>query len=145
MNLIENILKTKNFDSGDWAQRQTYLSTMSLDMYLPGAHKDPYMIESTLYTKMRPQIKYFADDHMYAAFGHLTGYSAHYYGYLWAKVFALDMFNYIEERGLLSPEVGQHYINTVIGKGGSADPNELLRNFLGREPNDKAFFQDLGL
>jgi thimet oligopeptidase len=143
--LIENIKKLKHFDSGDWAQRQVYLSFMALSMFEAGAQKDPYEIQKKLYTSLRPHVTFYPEDHMYASFGHLTGYAARYYGYLWSKVFALDLFAYIKEHGLLNPVVGQRYIHEVIGKGGSQDPNQLLKNFLGREPNDKAFLADLGL
>ena len=40
---------------------------------------------------------------------------------------------------------GQKYVKEVIGKGGAQDPNELLYNFLGREPNAHAFFEEMGL
>ena len=54
-------------------------------------------------------------------------------------------FNEIKKQGLLNPVIGQRYVQEVIGKGGSKDPDELLRNFLGREPNNRAFIEDLGL
>lgn len=143
--LIEKIKLLKHFDSGDWAQRQVYLSFMALELFLLGAQKNPYEIQKRLYTELRPHVAFYPEDHMYASFGHLTGYAARYYGYLWSKVYALDLFAYIKEHGLLNPEIGQRYIDEVIGKGGSCDPNQLLKNFLGREPNDEAFSIDLGL
>ena len=89
----------------------------------------------------------FYDDeaHTYASFGHLTNYNAKYYGYLWSKVFALDLFGYIKTIGLLNPEVGVRYKDTILAPGGSKDPNELIENFLGRKPNAEAFLHDLGL
>ena len=84
-------------------------------------------------------------DHFYASFGHLTGYGAQYYGYMWSKVFAVDLFAQIKKMGLLNPAVGEKYVAEVIGQGGSVDPNDLLENFLGRKPNQKAFLADLGL
>ena len=72
-------------------------------------------------------------------------YAAKYYGYLWSKVFALDLFAQIKKHGLLNADIGTKYVHDVIGKGGSVDPNTLLKNFLGREPNDEAFFDDMGL
>ncbi|MCX5925400.1 MAG: M3 family metallopeptidase, partial [Candidatus Dependentiae bacterium] len=41
--------------------------------------------------------------------------------------------------------IGCKYIQEVIGKGGSQDPNELLATFLGREPHSGAFFKSMGL
>ena len=80
-----------------------------------------------------------------AAFGHLDGYGARYYAYLWSKVYALDLFDHIKKYGLLNPEIGVHYAQKVLGKGGSQPPMELLKDFLGREPNQDAFLKDLGL
>ena len=71
-------------------------------------------------------------------------YGAKYYGYLWSRVFALDLFAKIKEHGLLNAEIGKQFADKVYGKGGSADPDELLKDFLGREPNQDAFFKDMG-
>lgn len=72
------------------------------------------------------------------------GYGASYYGYLWADVFANDLFSEIKKIGLLNPEIGQRYISNILAPGGSQDPNILLRNFLHREPNQKAYLKNLG-
>jgi thimet oligopeptidase len=82
---------------------------------------------------------------MQNAFGHLTGYGAKYYSYMWSKIFSLDIFYKIKEQGLLNEEMGRKLVATVLGRGGSADPNILLKDFLGREPNSDAFFKDLGI
>ncbi len=143
--LIEKILQLKHFDSGNWLQRQASLAMLSLDYFAQGAHKDPFAILQKLQEQYQSRIMFNPDNHMYAAFGHLAGYGAKYYGYLWSKVFALDLFAEIKKHGLLNPQIGAKYIREVIGKGGSQDPNELLRNFLGREPNNDAFLKDIGL
>lgn len=143
--LIENIKKLKHFDSGDWTQRQIYLASFALALFGPGADKNPHALQEHYYQTLRPHVLFWPEDHMYASFGHLTGYAARYYGYLWSKVFALDLFGYIKEHGLLDPEVGHRYVQEVIGRGGSRDPNALLKDFLGRAPNDQAFLVDLGL
>ena len=85
------------------------------------------------------------DNHGYASFGHLMNYGSKYYGYLWSKVFAVDLFYYIKPYGLLNPTIGDRYASEVLSKGGSKEPMDLLRAFLGREPNSDAFFKDLGL
>lgn len=142
--IIDTIIQLKNLMSGYFVVRQAYLSSIALSYFAKAQDKQPYTIMKHLYTTMLPYMAFSQDNHFYASFGHLTGYSAKYYGYLWSKVFALDLFATIKQYGLLNPEIGQKYITEVIGKGGAQDPNELLYNFLGREPNAQAFFEDMG-
>lgn len=143
--LIDRIIAMKNFSAGDFLQRQLALSQFSLDLFKEGQEKVPQVYLREVYEQFKPHILFDPDNHMYASFGHLTGYGAKYYGYMWSKVFALDLFEAIKKEGLLNPVVGKKYVQEVIGKGGSEDPNVLLKNFLGREPNQEAFLRDLGL
>lgn len=80
-----------------------------------------------------------------ASFGHLMGYQAGYYSYLWSLVYAADMFERFRERGLLNPEAGRYYVDKVIGVGGQKDASVMLRDYLGREPRFDAFLTELGL
>ncbi len=83
---------------------------------------------------------------MPAGFGHIMGgYDAGYYGYMWSKVYGDDMFSVFEAEGVLSPDVGSRYRDQVLAPGGSRDAIEHLRAFLGREPNNDAFLEYLGL
>lgn len=142
--LIEKILQLKNYNSGEQTLKQVFYASVSLGIYQPGAKKNVHELCKQLYQNIINTIEYSNDSHFYAAFGHLMGYGAKYYGYLWSKVYALDLFDTIKQHNF-SPEIGQKYIDTVIGKGGSDDPANLLRNFLGREPKADAFFKDLGI
>jgi hypothetical protein len=45
----------------------------------------------------------------------------------------------------LSAEVGRRYRETILERGGSVDGQQLVRDFLGREPNADAFLRGLGL
>jgi len=78
-----------------------------------------------------------------AGFSHsATGYSAGYYGYLWSEVVAADLRTAFAA-DKLDPEVGRRYRNTVLANGGQRPPAVLVREFLGRETNANAFFEDL--
>jgi len=143
--MIDKIIALKNLTSGNFVQRQGYLSLLALDYYKEGAQKNPYEIMKLLHEQIIKDVLFEPKNHFYASFGHLPEYGAKYYGYLWSKVFALDLFDEIKRHGLLNSEIGEKYVREVIGKGGSQDPNELLRNFLGREPNNEAFLKDIGL
>lgn len=142
--LINTIVGLKTFDSGAFIQRQAYLSFVSLNYYAAGVHKNLDAIMRNLFTTIRPHIAYDDQTHMYASFGHLTNYGPKYYGYMWSKVFALDLFDTIKKNDM-SPEIGKKYITDILSKGGSKDPMDLLVAFLGREPQQDAFFRDLGL
>jgi len=81
-----------------------------------------------------------------ASFGHLLGgYDAGYYGYLWSEVYGDDMFSRFEEEGYLDPGVGRDYRRHILERGGTADGLDLLRDFLGREPDNRAFLANLGI
>lgn len=81
-----------------------------------------------------------------ASFGHLMGgYDASYYGYLWSEVYAQDMFTRFESEGLLNSDTGSDYRRWILEPGGSQDPMTLISGFLGRQPNDRAFYRSLGL
>ena len=82
---------------------------------------------------------------MIANFGHVMGgYAAGYYGYLWSKVYALDIFYSKFLGNELDQEVGLRYRKEILSYGGSRLSSESLRVFLGREPNDEAFVKYLG-
>jgi thimet oligopeptidase len=80
-----------------------------------------------------------------AGFGHIAGgYDAGYYSYLWSKVYAEDMFTRFEKEGVLNPKTGRDYRHWILEKGSSMKEIDLVRGFLGREPNNKAFLKSIG-
>jgi thimet oligopeptidase len=84
--------------------------------------------------------------HYQSTWGHLMGgYDAGYYGYLWSKVYAIDMFSKFEKEGLLNASVGSQYRKSILESGNMQEPMELIKKFLGRTPNSKAFFKNLGV
>ena len=144
--LIAALIHSRKFDRADLILEQCYFSMLSLEYYKEGAFKDIKALQRRLYHEIRPHLLYSEEDHTYAGFDHLGGYGAKYYGYLWSRALAYDVFNVVEEHvqqgGSLS-SVGKRYVKEVISKGGSEDPWILLRNFLGREPSFNAFLQSI--
>jgi Zn-dependent oligopeptidase len=55
------------------------------------------------------------------------------------------MFSVFKKNGVLNKETGKRYRDIVLSRGGDEDPLELVKKFLGREPNQEAFLKSLGL
>jgi thimet oligopeptidase len=79
-----------------------------------------------------------------ASFPHLagSGYAAGYYGYMWSEVIGLDLLSAFGN-DLLDPKVGARYRDTILAQGGQEEEMEMVRKFLGREPNNKAFLDEI--
>lgn len=81
-----------------------------------------------------------------AGFGHLCGgYGAGYYGYMWSKVYAADMFTRFKREGVFNTKTGEDYKKCILETGGSREEIEIVKDFLGRKPNNKAFLKEIGL
>ena len=143
--MITALQKLKQFGTGYFVQRQAYLSLMALDYFNAIEPFDVREKMEELAKRHISHVAYNPESHFYASFGHLNGYGAKYYGYLWSKVFALDLFEAIKSVGLLNPEIGTVYIQKVLAQGGAKDPNDMLIDFLGRVPNANAFFKNMGI
>jgi metallopeptidase MepB len=153
--MVENIIRTKNVNAALFNLRQLHFAFFDMKMHNPAKAGDVEKLNpSEEYNRLRTEITLLdppqgmGDDfgHGEATFGHLMGgYDAGYYGYLWSQVFSTDMFYTAFKKAPMDPEQGRRYRHTVLEKGGSRDEMESLKEFLGREPNSDAFFEDLGL
>lgn len=86
------------------------------------------------------------DIHPEASFGHLMGgYDAGYYGYLWSKVYAQDLFTAFQAAGLTNPVVGMRYRDEILAPARTIEPDAATRAFLGRPVSPAAFYRDLGI
>lgn len=143
--MIQKLIQAKNFSSGSFIQTQNYYSFLALSLFSEGDNKNPSFISIDLKKQMLPFVECQPENNWFLAFGHLIEYGARYYGYMWSKVLALDIFEEIKKEGLLNPTVGKRYRKEVLSYGGHQDPNILIRNFLKREPSQDAFLQSMGL
>ncbi len=142
--LVERMNRASAFGRGIWVARQNNFTALSYDIYKTnpqGVDLDAVTLaDSKKYTPFVP----LPGTHMYCAFGHLAGYSSAYYTYLWDKVIAEDFFSQFDQQNLLAGPTPMRYRHSVLEPGGSVSANTLVRDFLGREQNMKAFQKWMG-
>jgi thimet oligopeptidase len=69
-----------------------------------------------------------------------SGYAAGYYGYMWAKVIALDFVS-VFGADLMNGEVGRRFRETILSRGSEEPACDLVERFLGRPVSSEAFFE----
>jgi peptidyl-dipeptidase Dcp len=87
-----------------------------------------------------PRYRSFYFSHAFAG-----GYSAGYYSYLWSEVLDADSVEWMKEHGGLKRENGDHFRETLLSRGGSADALGLFKNFTGRDPYIEPLLKRRGL
>jgi len=87
-----------------------------------------------------PRYRSFYFSHAFAG-----GYSAGYYSYLWSEVLDADSVEWIKQHGGLKRENGDHFRETLLSRGGSADALSLFKNFTGRDPYIEPLLKRRGL
>lgn len=146
--LHQKMVDTKNVDSGLFTLQQIFYAMLDMtfhDRYDP--ENDPRSTTEVV-KELQNNITlfdYMEDTHFQAGFGHLYGYAAGYYGYMWAKVYAEDMFSLFRESGSFNVQLGEKLRKKVLEKGASREESKIVRDFLGREPGYDAFLESMGI
>jgi oligopeptidase A len=150
--IFAKMVAAKNFRSACAVMRQIAFARMDLALHIRTAEfageadvepKVRAAIESCLVPTVPPAptiVKRFT--HIFAD---PVGYAAGYYSYKWAEVLDADAFTRFKREGIFNASVGAEFVETVLSKGNSADPAELFRAFMGRDPDPNALLVRAGL
>ncbi|MGD8977957.1 MAG: M3 family metallopeptidase [Gammaproteobacteria bacterium] len=82
-------------------------------------------------------------------FGHVfssEGYSAGYYGYMWADVLTADAAEAFAAApgGYYDPDLAEKLVDNLFAPRNAVDPAEAYRIFRGRDPDTRALLRDRG-
>ncbi|MBM4376723.1 MAG: M3 family metallopeptidase [Deltaproteobacteria bacterium] len=149
--LFDAMCRARTFRAASAQMRQLGFALADLSLhteYDPARHGDPVTYSRAILERLSPTP--LPPEHaLVASFGHLfsdpVGYAAGYYSYKWAEVLDADAFTRFRAEGLLSPEVGAAFRRTILERGDEADPAELYRDFMGRDPAIAPLLERLGL
>ena len=138
--LVKQMKRASEFGKGLQVRRQMVYAKLSLSIY----DRDPKQVDTDamvkqLMSQYQP-FPYVEGTHFQTAFGHLDGYSAVYYTYMWSLVIAKDLFSKFDRSNMLAQGVARSYRDQILAPGGSRPAAELVKNFLGR-PFDFAAWQ----
>lgn len=156
--LIGKLVATKHVNGALFNLRQLHFGIFDMTLHQGTSHSAVEDLNPTVaYNQLRREIVGEDDPvafdnssdewgHGQATFGHLMGgYDAGYYGYLYSLVYSSDMFFSAFEKNPMDESVGRRYRHTILERGGSLEEMDILKEFLGREPDTEAFYKELGI
>jgi len=136
--LVRRMRAAEDYGKGLTVQQQLFYALLSLSYY----DRDPAGLDVTrAMTELKEEVSclpHTEGNHFHASFGHLNGYSAIYYTYLWSLVIAKDFWARFE-RDPMAGEAALRYRRAVLEPGGARDAADLVRDFLGRAYSFEAF------
>ncbi|MBS2024498.1 MAG: Zn-dependent oligopeptidase [Deltaproteobacteria bacterium] len=137
--LVGQMRAAQEFGKGLQVKQQMFYAAVSLAFH----DRDPRGLDTTrtmaeLQSRFAP-FRYVEGTYFHESFGHLEGYSALYYTYMWSLVIAKDLFGVFRAQGLLDPRPAQKYRRAILEPGGSKPAAQLVRDFLGRDSDFRAW------
>ncbi|WP_372869966.1 oligopeptidase A [Shewanella sp.] len=147
--MLDKMLAAKNFQSAMMMVRQLEFSLFDFRLHLEYNSEDGARIQETL-DEVRQQVAVVIPpsfNRFQHSFSHIFagGYAAGYYSYKWAEVLSADAFSRFEAEGIFNPDTGRAFLTNILEMGGSEEPMELFRRFMGREPNTDALLRHSGI
>jgi thimet oligopeptidase len=143
--MLKRMIDAKLLNVGTFQLRQVAFSLIDMIYHTEGA-EDPNAVFKKIFSEVT-KYDLLDETRFEAGFDHLMSplYSAGYYSYTWSHVYAEDIFTKFEKNGFMDSKTGTEYRQKILAPGGSLDPDDMVKSFLGREMKMDAFMKSLGL
>ncbi|GAC1388736.1 MAG: oligopeptidase A [Vulcanimicrobiaceae bacterium] len=138
--LIAKMVAARYVNNAYFTTRQIQLALIDMKYHTMGPVVDTTAVWAQVAKEYTP-LPMSDGIHPQASFGHLFGYDAGYYSYLWALVYAQDMFTAFQKGGLENPVVGMRYRTSILAPARTIEPDAEVKAFLGRAMSPDAFYQ----
>jgi oligopeptidase A len=149
--LFQKMRRARTFRGANTQMRQLGLSLVDLKLHRefdPESGADVMAFARNVMAQFTPA-PLPPDYGMVASFTHLfsspVAYGAGYYSYKWAEVLDADAFTRFQREGIFNATTGSEFRRRILELGDSQDPAVLYRNFMGRDPDNHALLERLGL
>ncbi len=137
--LVARMKAADEYGKGLQVGQQMFYAALSLELHRrPAEGLDTTALLAELQPRYTP-FRHVEGTFFQESFGHLDGYSAIYYTYMWSLVIAKDLFGEFKRAGLLDQATARRYRKAVLEPGGSRPAAELVREFLGRPSGFEAY------
>ena len=138
--MLERLLAARRFMGGWMQMRQLSFANLDLELHRTWRGEVPVMEYAA--AALRPFVPSdrFVERHILPTFAHLFGggYASAYYSYIWSETLEADAFSRFAGEGVLNPDTGRAFRDSVLSQGDRRDPEELFRDFMGRDPDPGA-------
>jgi thimet oligopeptidase len=143
--LIQKMIAARYVHYALFTTQQVLYATVDMRYHTQQPPLDTTAIWKATVAEVTPN-QFVDGTHPQAGYGHImSGYDAGYYGYLWSKVYAQDMFSRFKAQGLTNPVAGTAYRQDILAPARLEEPDEEVTHFLGRPMSPDAFYQELGI
>jgi intermediate peptidase len=150
--MMRSLRASKHMFAAMDTQTQCLYSLLDLSLFnKPSSAKSPN-VSTASSTEMLAQLQnsttlvpHVDGTFWHTRFGHLIGYGAGYYSYLYARVFAADIWGACFQDDPLSRAAGEQLYQKLMVHGGARDPNEMLTDLVGHRPTPSRFLNELGV
>ena len=133
--LLYDLEYHRKFGAAADMQHQLMLATFDHQIHsehcLVEIHNSYHRVAAQFY----PDVSLDLNAAFYLRFGHLIGYGAKYYSYLYCRAIATKIWQDLFQSDPFSRESGEKYKNLLLRHGGAKQPQKILEDLFGEAPS----------